>query len=151
MSLLRTPTKLTDRVENESDVERREKQPTRDEKGGAMLWRSCPELLRSCPKRVLFFFFRRELPYKNGATFIRLFSLDGGESEATQLFVSLPNNLPYPGRCKLAQKLRNAEIRDSIVVTCKRSTKSLEHTSIRKVYEQRNPLVSFWSFFLFYR
>ena len=38
MSLLRTPTKLTDRVENESDVERREKQPTRDEKGGAMLW-----------------------------------------------------------------------------------------------------------------
>jgi len=38
MSLLRTPTKLTDQVENESDVERREKQPTRDEKGGAMLW-----------------------------------------------------------------------------------------------------------------
>jgi len=38
MSLLRKPTKLTDRVENESDVERREKQPTRDKKGGAMLW-----------------------------------------------------------------------------------------------------------------
>ena len=26
------------RMENESDVERREKQPTRDEKGGAMFW-----------------------------------------------------------------------------------------------------------------
>jgi len=36
-----------------------------------------------------------------------------------------------------------AEIRDSIGVTCKRSTKSLEQTSIRKVYEQRYPLVSF--------
>jgi len=37
MLLLRAPTKLTDRVENESDVARREKQTMRDEKGGAML------------------------------------------------------------------------------------------------------------------
>ena len=27
-----------------------------------------PVLLWSCPKRVLLFFFRRELPHKNGAT-----------------------------------------------------------------------------------
>jgi len=66
-----------------------------------------PVFSRSCPKRVLVFF-RRELPHKNGATIVRLPSFYGGESGATQTFlVPLPNNLPYPGRCELVQKLRN--------------------------------------------
>ena len=67
-----------------------------------------PVLSRSCPKRVLFFFFRRELPHKNGATIVRLPSFYGGESEVTQtFFVPLSNNLSYPGRCELVQKLRH--------------------------------------------
>jgi len=41
-----------------------------------------------------------------GATIVRLVSFHGGESEVTQkLFVPLLNNLPYPGRCDLGQKL----------------------------------------------
>jgi len=38
------------------------------------------------------------------------FSFHGRESEATQkLFVSLPNNLPYSGKCDLAQKIGNLD------------------------------------------
>ena len=67
-----------------------------------------PVLSRSCSKRVLFFFFRKELPRNNGATIVRLPSFYWGESEVTQtFFVPLPNNLPFPGRCELVQKLRN--------------------------------------------
>jgi len=38
------------------------------------------------------------------------FLFNGGESEATQkLFVSLPNNPPYPGIYELIQKLGNLD------------------------------------------
>jgi len=37
-------------VENESDVERREKEPTRDEKGGAMLWHVTNQPIKICEK-----------------------------------------------------------------------------------------------------
>jgi len=45
---------------------------------------------------------------ENGATIVRLASFNGGESEVTQkLFEPLSNNLIYPGKCELAQKLGN--------------------------------------------
>jgi len=38
------------------------------------------------------------------------FSFEGGESAGTQkLLVPLPNNLPYPGKSELVQKLGNLD------------------------------------------
>jgi len=47
-----------------------------------------PVFSRSGSKRVLFIFFRRELPHKNGATVVQLPSFNGGECETTQKFFS---------------------------------------------------------------
>ena len=47
----------------------------------------------------------------------RSFLFCGGESEATQkLFVSLPKNLPYPGRRELAQKIGNLDRTESCML-----------------------------------
>jgi len=94
MSLLRTPTKLTDRVENDSDVERREKQPTRDEEGCAMLWH-----VTNQPMKI-----REKLPYTS--VFARISQLSSGHSSLKpKPVVGIPTGLgriSSSGHTKLA-------------------------------------------------
>ena len=53
------------------------------------LWPNSPVLLRRCPKCLLFFFFRRELPHKNGATSEVVPSLKGYYLSSTSFLTKL--------------------------------------------------------------
>ena len=75
-----------------------------------------------------------DLTITNWCHVVRVFLLWGREWSHSKLFVSLPKNIPYPGRCALAQKIGNLDriescmlkTSDSINMTYMWSTKSLE-------------------------